>query len=134
MICHSQQPRRHVRENAWNDVLLPQNPARMPRAVAGAAAERGFVLVATLLMLVLLVVIGVGMLGLSAIALRQSTHELAVAEARANARLALMLALGDLQRLAGPDARFTATADIAGTADGSVWQVAAAHGGRAMRG
>jgi len=87
------------------------------RTVAVAPAVRGSALVAVLLLLALLVGIALGISGLAAITLRESEQELALMEARANARLAMMLALGDLQQLAGPDMRVTATADIAGTAD-----------------
>jgi hypothetical protein len=75
-------------------------------------------LVTTLLLMLLLAVITMGMLSLSALSLRAARQEQAVATARANARLAMMLAMGELQRLTGPDARVTATADLAGTANG----------------
>jgi len=42
-----------------------------------------------------------------------------MAIARANARMALMMAIGELQKELGPDQRISATADLAGTADGS---------------
>jgi len=73
---------------------------------------RGFALVVVLSMLVLLTILSVGLLSLSTIALRSSGQGGASVRARTNARLALMLALGDLQRHAGPDTRATAPASI----------------------
>lgn len=70
----------------------------------------GFTLILTISLLVLLTMIGVGMLSLSAVSLRQGAQGEAMATARANARLALMLALGDLQKSLGPDGRVTSPA------------------------
>ncbi len=78
----------------------------------------GFALVITLSLMVLLTVIAVGLMSLSAISLRSASRGDAMATARANARLALTIAIGELQGLAGPDQRITATADIGGTATG----------------
>lgn len=72
----------------------------------------GFALIITLSLMVLLTLIVVGLLSLSSVSLRGSANGLAMATARSNARLALILALGELQRSAGPDQRVTARADI----------------------
>jgi Tfp pilus assembly protein PilX len=80
---------------------------------------RGFALIVTLSLMILLTVITVGLLSLSVISLRSSSRGVAQAEARANARLALLLALGELQKYAGLDQRVTANADIAGAAAGA---------------
>lgn len=74
--------------------------------------RKGFALVVTLSLMILLTIIAVGMLGLSAISLRSANQGEAMATAKANARLALMLALGDLQTTAGPDKRITASGAI----------------------
>lgn len=74
--------------------------------------HRGFALVATLVMLSLLMVLSVGMLSLSVVTVRTTDRDRAAQQARANARLALQIALGELQRLAGPDGRVTASSSI----------------------
>lgn len=75
-------------------------------------SKRGFALITVLSLMVLLLVVTVGLLSLSAISLRSGSHLDAANIARANARLALMLAIGDLQREAGPDQRITAASAI----------------------
>jgi len=78
--------------------------------ISFARRERGFALVVTISLMVLLTLVAVGMLSLSAISLRTSSEAQAVSVARANARLAMMLALGDLQASLGPDRRVSASA------------------------
>ncbi|MFD2159069.1 hypothetical protein ACFSW8_09180 [Rubritalea tangerina] len=73
---------------------------------------QGFALVATISVMVLLVMIALAILSLSTVELRSSKHGWAMLEARANARMALMVALGELQESVGPDQRVTASADI----------------------
>ena len=72
----------------------------------------GFALIASISIMVLLVMIALGMLGLSAVEQRSSTQDSAMLAARANARMALMIAIGELQKAAGPDQRITATGDM----------------------
>lgn len=67
-----------------------------------------------MLALVLLMVVAIGMFTLASIELRRSERGDFAAIARANARLALTEAIGQLQRSAGPDQRVTATAEILG--------------------
>lgn len=76
---------------------------------------KGFALVVTISLLVLLSVIALGFLSLSAVTLRSGSHDQAQMEARANARLALQIAIGELQKQTGSDTRVTAPADIVET-------------------
>lgn len=73
---------------------------------------RGFALVVAVMLMILLTIIAIGFLSLSSVTLRTSSQVLALSEARANARLALAQAIGELQRFAGPDQRITAPASI----------------------
>ncbi len=82
------------------------------------ARPGGFALVITLSLMVLLTLLAVGLLNLSSISLRTAGHGNAVVEARGHARLALMLAVNELQKTAGLDQRTTAPADLAGDRGG----------------
>lgn len=73
-------------------------------------SESGFALVITLSMMVLLTVIAIGLLSLSSISLRASSAGESRAEAQANARMALILAIGQLQKTMGPDQAISARA------------------------
>jgi len=79
---------------------------------------RGFALVATLSLMVLLAILALGMLSLSSISLRASSRGDAQGQARANARLALTLAIGQLQREMGPDSRVSVPHDVGGQPGG----------------
>lgn len=78
-----------------------------------ATRNKGFALVITLLLMIFLGLLCVGMLSLSSISLRSSVQNSDISKARANARLALMMAIGELQRYTGADTRVTAPADLA---------------------
>ncbi len=77
-------------------------------------SAKGFALVASLLLLTLIAMLAMGMTGLAAIELRRAAAGDATAQARANARLALMQAIGQLQRTLGPDQRVSASAGMLG--------------------
>jgi len=74
--------------------------------------KQGFALIVTLSLMILLTVVGVGLLSLASVSLRASSQTTAMSTARANARMALMFAIGELQKNAGPDQRITARADV----------------------
>lgn len=73
---------------------------------------RGFALIATVLVLLLMTVIAVAFMSISAVTVRTSRIDWAQEEARANARLGLMVAIGELQRDLGPDQRIAITGAI----------------------
>lgn len=81
-------------------------------------SQGGFALIVTLSLMILLTVIAVGLLSLSSIALRSSSQGDAAAAARTNARLALMLAISELQKELGPDSRISAPHDAGTTPSG----------------
>lgn len=74
--------------------------------------KKGFTLIITISMLVLLVLVSIALLSLSSVTLRTTSRGDAQSIARANARLALMIALGELQKQMGPDMRISAEASL----------------------
>ena len=82
-----------------------------PKAPGLVSGRPGFALIVTLTLMILLAILAVGMLSLSSVALRSSSQGSDQAEARANARMALMIAVGRLQQNLGPDARISARAE-----------------------
>jgi type II secretory pathway component PulK len=90
----------------------------------------GFALIATISLLILLAILAIGMLSLSSVALRSDSQGLAQAEARANARMALMIAIGELQKQMGPDQRISANGAILSDSNVNhpMWMGCGTHG------
>ncbi len=74
--------------------------------------NRGFALVITLSLMVMLTILAVGLMSLSVVSMRTSSRSDAMQTARGNARLALSMAIAQLQKHAGPDTRITAPANL----------------------
>src|SRR5262245_32317945 len=85
-------------------------PSHPPRCVH--ARRDGFSLIATVMLMCLLALVCLGLLQLSSISLRGSQQQQMVEQARANARLSLVMALGQLQKEMGPDNRIGACSGI----------------------
>jgi hypothetical protein len=88
----------------WSRVCHRSNRTRDP--------DKGFALVVCLMLMLLIGLLAMGLASLAAIELRTSSKGEHAAIARANARVALMQAIGQLQKSLGPDQRVSATAEI----------------------
>ncbi len=86
--------------------MTPTKPWRIHRK------EAGFALIVTLSLMILISILAVSLLTLSTLSMRSTSRSMPLSIAKANARLAFMIAIGDLQKHAGPDTRATARADI----------------------
>ena len=82
-----------------------------------AVPHRGFALVVAVSMLVLLTMIALGLLSLSSTSVRSTSLTRAQERAQANARMALMIAIGELQMQMGPDQRISANSSILSTSE-----------------
>ncbi|MDQ8190614.1 hypothetical protein [Roseibacillus persicicus] len=87
-------------------------PVKIHNPLRKEPKERGFAMVVTVTMLVLLSLLSLGVLSLSLTEVRSTAQSNAQFEARANARLALMMALGQLQKTLGPDQRVSAPSSL----------------------
>ena len=92
----------------------PKSYETRNRTPVGHQGNGGFALVVVLTLMVLLLIIALGMLSLGTVSLRSSVQADAMGVAKANARMGLMLALGELQKQAGVDQAITASSSILG--------------------
>ena len=90
-------------------------PPYLPRT------PRGFALVITITLLALLVLLLVSLAGLTRVETQVADNYKNLEQARQNALAGLNIALGQLQKYAGPDQRVTSTADLAADSAGDTW-------------
>ena len=104
----------YIHRRTLSVVMLHNTPHSSPShcVTRQNLAQGGFALIATISVMTLLVMVALAMLSLSTIELRSAKQGDAQEVAKANARLSLMLALGQLQKAAGPDRRITAPGNI----------------------
>jgi len=72
----------------------------------------GFALISTVVITSLLMVLALAMLTMSRVEVKNSDLDAAQQQAKSNARVALMRAIGELQSLTGVDTRITASARL----------------------
>jgi len=99
---------------------MPLGSSKSPNASCfrGGDARRGFALLITITLLAFLVLLLVSLAALTRVETQVASNSQQLAQARQNALMALNIALGQLQKYAGPDQRVTGTADLAGTTGG----------------
>ena len=73
--------------------------------------RKGFALILVFSLASMVLLLALSLVSLTQVESASSQYDQGLRVARANARLALQMALGDLQEFAGPDQRITATAD-----------------------
>ena len=73
---------------------------------------KAFALIATITILALLSVIALAMLSLSSVEVKQTAQSKFMEKAQANARMAMMIAVGELQKHMGPDQRISTEAAL----------------------
>lgn len=78
---------------------------------SGFRSRKGFALILVFALASIVLLLGLSIVSLTQVETASSRYEQGLRVARANARLALQMALGDLQEFTGPDQRITATAD-----------------------
>jgi Tfp pilus assembly protein PilX len=86
--------------------------------VGSRRSKRGFALLITITLLAFLVLLLVSLASLTRVETQVAGNNQSLAQARQNALMALNIALGQLQKFAGPDQRTTASADLAGNTAG----------------
>ena len=82
---------------------IPPSPSPHPR---------GFALISCISIMALIVMICLGMLALSGSEVKKAKHTTSELEARANARMALSIALSELQKSLGPDQRISVSSSV----------------------
>ncbi len=90
--------------------MHPSSP--FPLKTQRNTSKQGFALIIALSLMAFILLLMISLGSMVMVERQVSTATLQQSQARQNARLALDMALGNLQRLAGPDQRATATADI----------------------
>ena len=86
---------------------------------ARSGERRGFALLITITLLSFLVLLLVSLASLTRVETQVASNNQQLGQARQNALSALNIAIGELQKYAGPDQRTTATADLAGDSTGA---------------
>lgn len=94
-------------------IMAPCRIARSP-GTGRKHAKSGFALAVSVMLMVLLTALALGLLSLGSITLRSSSRIADKEQARSNARMAVILAIGELQKQTGDDRRITADASITG--------------------
>jgi Tfp pilus assembly protein PilV len=91
---------------------MPSRPQSLAVMHSPRRKRRGFALLITITLLAFLVLLLVSLASLTRVETQVAANSQTLAQARQNALMALNLALGQLQRHAGPDQRVTARADV----------------------
>jgi len=85
---------------------------KFPQSSTHSSSNKGFALVATISLLAIILLVALAFLQLSTTTTRDSTHSGHMITAQTNARMALIKALGTLQKHMGPDQKISAPASI----------------------
>ena len=95
--------------------MHPSKTNSSSRRNLGLSQDHGFALVVTISLSSLLILIVLTMASLTTIETRAANQRAASEAARANAKMALMIAIGNLQKEMGPDGRISFSASLLDT-------------------